>query len=491
MILRATILFSLFFVASLSIDARDQIWSEKPEKSKYLVQLPSIQPIIDALDATIVNIASTASANSEDQNSNGNRRQMPLDPFSNPEEFFERFFGPGPRQGIPRRATGSGFIISADGYILTNNHVIDGADKVEISVNRNINKGKKYSMDPEKYEAEIIGRDPRTDVALLKVKPRKPLPFAPLGNSEKLRKGDWVVAMGNPFGLDHSVSVGIVSAKDREISPNENRRFDAFIQTDAAINFGNSGGPLVNLKGEVVGINTAITAQGSGIGFAVPINMVKDIIPQLRERGSVARGYLGVMIQDVNEEMKNALGLPNASGVLINDIAPDGPAAKSSLKAGDVIVRVDDKRIPDSRSLQRVIGRSKPNSTVSIEVIRDGNRRKLRVKLGSLDSAEPQQKKVEKKEFDRIGLIVDDVPGSKAVEVQDADPEGVAVKAGVRPGDQILHFTFRSKKYRIRSAEDYSRILSALKKGESVLMNIARPQPGDQMLNIFVAFKMP
>ncbi|MDB5036903.1 MAG: degP, partial [Bacteriovoracaceae bacterium] len=260
-----------------------------------------------------------------------NRRGQPqqpqqMDPFGDPQEFFEKFFGGPMREAPPqaRRVLGSGFIISKDGYILTNNHVVEGSDKIEISI---LSRDKRTKKD-NKFQATIIGRDAATDVALLKIKTGFDLPFAYLGNSKNMQKGDWVLAMGNPFGLDHSVSEGIVSAIGREISPGENRRFDDFIQTSAAINFGNSGGPLVNMKGEVIGINTAITAQGSGIGFAVPINIVKDVVSQLKDSGAVSRGYLGVMIGDITEEMKEGFGLTSAKGVIVNDIVAGGPAEK-------------------------------------------------------------------------------------------------------------------------------------------------------------------
>jgi serine protease Do len=479
-------LFLIFSLSSSASSARTKgFWSEKSPKAEPLVRVPSIQPIIEELDTTIVNISTSSEA---DKAPGRGPQGMPGDPFMNPEEFFERFFGPNPRQQRPRRSMGSGFIISADGYILTNNHVIEGADKIEVSLKKN---SADRSQDNTTIEAKIIGRDPRTDVALIKIDPKYKLPFAYLGDSDRMKKGDWVVAMGNPFGLDHSVSIGIISAKGREISPNENRRFDDFIQTDAAINFGNSGGPLVNMKGEVIGINTAITAQGSGIGFAVPINMVKGIILQLKDRGKVQRGYLGVMIQDISEEMKDALGLRSTKGVLVNDVAPEGPAAGSALKPGDVIIRVDDEPTSDTRALQRIIGRKQPNTTVNLEVLRDSNRMRLSVRLGSLDEGQQQPIAARSNdETDRLGFVAKNHPEG-GIEIDALDPNSPAAQAGVIPGDRIQQITYKSKKIQIRNVKDYRKLLNVLKTGESILLNVTRMQARDQSISMFVAFRVP
>jgi len=488
-------IFTFVFVLSfLKVDMTEgrgrsgPVWSEKKPDAPYLVSLPSLQPIIEELDSTIVNIASSGPARQAPQSGPGGPLG-PMDPFSNPEEFFERFFGPGgPQQPQrPRRSMGSGFIISEDGFIVTNNHVIEGAEKVEVTLN--LGSSATSAGTREVLEAEIVGRDPRTDLALLKIKKSK-LPFASLGNSDQIKKGDWVVAMGNPFGLDHSVSIGIVSAKGREITPNENRRFDDFIQTDAAINFGNSGGPLVNLKGEVIGINTAITAQGSGIGFAIPINQAKDVIAQLHASGTVARGYLGVMIQDITPEIQSALGLASKEGVLVNQIAEDGPAAKSALRAGDVITKVDNEKTPDSRNLQRIIAGKRPNANVNLDVLRDGKPMKLSVRLGSLDDTPAPAATPAAEKTDRLGLVV--APSAEGgVEIREIDPSSPAATSGVMPGDRIVQITYQTKRTNIGNLKDYQNATRNLKSGESVLLNLVRASGPAQTVNLFVAFRLP
>lgn len=479
--------FSLLvlILSSSLFAANKQLWSEKGEGAKALVSLPSIQPIIDELDSTVVNISSTTQANQKDSESGD--PDKPGNPFNSPEDFFEKFFG-GPQHPMPRRSMGSGFIVSSDGYIVTNNHVVDGADKIEVRVSKS--KGETNGENQETFVAKLIGRDSRTDVALLKIDAKTKLPFAYLGNSDRLEKGDWVVAMGNPFGLDHSVSIGIVSAKGREISNSENRRFDDFIQTDAAINFGNSGGPLVNVRGEVVGINTAITAQGSGIGFAIPINLVKEVIGELKANGKVTRGYLGVTIQDVSPEIQEALGLPMSKGVLVNDVVENGPAAKSALKPGDVITKVNGAPTDDARSLQREIGRSKPGETVNLEVYRDSKRIQLSVRLGSLDqSDQTADLNPSKEDFDRLGIIANEAPGQGVV-IGKIDPNGVAAANGILPGDIVEAIRYRKKEYQIKSEKDYDKIVESLKAGESVMLKLKRSQPNAD-ISIFIAFRVP
>lgn len=471
------VFLSFTFILS-SAESAENIWSEKGRKAKDLVSLPSLDPIIRDLDATVVNVSSSAEVKKDE----APNRRMPLEPFSMPEEFFERFFG---NPQMPRRSSGSGFIISKDGYIITNNHVIDGADKVEVA----LNVIKRNESTKETFTAKIIGRDPRTDIALIKIDVKRDLPFAYLGQSTDLKKGDWVVAIGNPFGLDRSVSLGIVSALGREISPNENRRFDDFIQTDAAINFGNSGGPLVNLKGEVIGINTAISAQGSGIGFAVPIDLVKEILPQLKEKGSVQRGFLGVMIQDVTPEVQDALGLKEASGVLVNDTVPQGPATKADLKPGDVIIEIENQKTPDARTLQRIVGNRAPGEKINLKVLRDGKVSKKIVTLGELDKGTKTPKPSKNEETDLLGLNVEDSKNG-GLEVVDVNPESAAFEGGIMPGDRIIQITYKSERYSMDSLKDYQKLLSKLQAGNSILFTIQRPQ-GEQSVQLFIAFRVP
>ncbi len=461
----------------------DQIWSEKPSDAPPLVNLPNLSPIIDKLDQTVVNIQGTSSGKVEEKNKKRERNQEgPVDPFSNPEDFFERFFGqPFKGQQQPRKTLGSGFIISKDGYILTNNHVIDGTDKIEVKLLSHNGKSDKKA---KPFQATLVGRDPATDVALLKIKADFDLPFAYLGDSKKIQKGDWVLAFGNPFGLDHSVSAGIVSATGREISSNENRRFDDFIQTDAAINFGNSGGPLVNIKGEVIGINTAITAQGSGIGFAVPMQVVKELIPQLKDSGGVSRGYLGVMIQDVTEEMKEALDLPAAGGVLVNDLVPDGPAAKSDLKRGDIITKVNGQEVADAKELQKNIARVKPGGSIALEIIREKKTKNIKVKLGSLPSGTSKNEKraPEEEKADQLGITVGANKDGDGVQILDIDDASPTAESGLLPGDIVRKVNGKE----IKNIDQYRKAVKELKSKQTVLFDIERGSA-----KLFIAFRVP
>lgn len=472
----------VFSIAGSALYAESgKFWTELSNGAAPLVGLPNLGPIIDQVDHTIVNIATTAEPKVDPRR----RQQQPQgDPFSNPEDFFERFFNMpfGERQRQPRRSLGSGFIISKDGYIVTNNHVIDGADKIEVTLFSNENSSRRRK-EGEKFTAKLVGRDAATDLALLKIDVKRDLPFVPLGDSSKLKKGDWALAFGNPFGLDHSVSLGIVSATGREISPNENRRFDDFIQTDAAINFGNSGGPLINLRGEVIGVNTAISAQGSGIGFAVPVNILKEVISQLRSSGSVARGYLGVMIQDVSEDIKEAMGLKEASGVLVNDIPPTGPAAKSSLQRGDVIVKINAQAIDDSRTLQKTVAAMKPGTKVTIEVIRDKKLVQVPVTIGSLSEDQTTQDKAapEAGKADLLGLIVQMAPDGSGVIVADIADDSSAAESGVMPGDLIRSVNKRP----VKSVKDYQEAVKGLKPGQRVLLDLDR-----RGMKLFLAFQL-
>jgi serine protease Do len=293
-----------------------------------------------------------------------------------PRNPLEEFFGfrfPG---AVPQAGEGSGFVISADGYVVTNNHVVDDFDKIDV-----------VFLDGTTLPARIVGRDAATDVALLKVEPKKPLPSLPLGDSDKTRPGDWVVAIGNPFGLENTVTAGIVSAKHRRQLGSEGPRYADFIQTDAAINPGNSGGPLVNLAGEVVGINTMIYSGSGGnvgVGFAIPANMAKQVLPQLRTKGRVARGKLGVQIQPVTADNAEFLGLESAHGALVGSVEEDSPAARAGIRRGDVIVEFDGKRIRDMDELPQLVAATPIGTKSKVVVVRKGKRQRFDVVIGAL-----------------------------------------------------------------------------------------------------------
>lgn len=476
-------ILSLALLPSLAM--AENIWTEKPTDAPALAAMPNLGPIVQTLDQTVVNIQSTVEAKAESKNPK-QKRPGPSDPFSSPEDFFERFFG-GPGQNrpqAPRRSMGSGFIISKDGYILTNNHVIDGATKIEVRLHTDDSNKSRRSKE-NVYTATLVGTDPATDVALIKIKPEKELlTVAPLGDSKKLQKGDWVLAFGNPFGLDHTVTIGIVSGTGREISPNENRRFDDFIQTDAAINFGNSGGPLVNLKGEVIGINTAITAEGSGIGFAVPVNLVKELVPQLKDSGAVTRGYLGVMIQDVNDEMKEALGLEAAKGVLVNDIVATGPAAKSELKRGDIVLKVNGQEVNEAKALQQAVARIKPGAAAQLEILRDKKVKTISVKVGSLPGGDVKVKKdsEDSNKADKLGIFVGTAKEGDGIQITDIDESSAAAESGLLPGDIIRKVNGTE----IKSVEQYTKLINALKSKASALFDIERGN-----MKLFIALRVP
>ena len=396
------------------------------------------------------------------------------DPFN---DFWRRFFGgPMPRGPQRQRSLGSGFFIDGDGSILTNNHVVENASKIVVKLS-----------DDQEYEAKIVGRDPKTDIAIIKIDSKPNLPAASLGDSDKLEVGEWVVAIGNPFGLDSTVTSGIVSAKGRHIGQGP---YDNFIQTDASINPGNSGGPLINLRGEVIGINTAIfsrTGGNIGIGFAIPINLVKELLPQLRGKGKVTRGYLGVLIQKVTPEIAESLGMEKASGALVANVSKDGPADKAGVKVGDVIVEFDGKEIKDSGDLPILVARTPVDKKARLKVLRDKKEVVLTVAVGELKDEEVVATAPEKGE---LGLTVQrltpqmaeslGLEKSDGVVVTAVEPGSAADEAGIRRGDVILEVDRKA----IRNLDEYKKAIAGTRKGRGVLFLVRR---GDNTL--FLALK--
>ncbi len=387
------------------------------------------------------------------------------DPFRDffGEDFWERFFGELPQRDYVQRSLGSGFIIDQEGHIITNNHVIEGASEIRVRLSNE-----------KEFPAEVVGRDPKTDIALIKIKGGKDLPVVRLGDSDKLEIGEWVMAIGNPFGLAHTVTVGIVSAKGRVIGSGP---YDDFIQTDASINPGNSGGPLFNIRGEVVGINTAIVASGQGIGFAIPINMAKEIIPQLKEKGRVTRGGIGVYVQKLTPELAKSFGLEKDKGALVAEVLPGSAAEQAGIRRGDVIVKFNGKEIDEMNELPKIVAATPVGKEVEVEVIREGKPLTLKVKVGELK--EEVAPPIEKAQFD-LGMSVQEITPDLArqlrlketagVIVSDLEPGGVAEEAGLRRGDVIREINGRL----ISKLSDYQAALFKIKKGDIIRLLVKR-----------------
>jgi len=422
----------------------------------------SFADLADSVKHSVVNISTTQVM-----------KGPPLQPFGGPnspfgrffgDDFFKHFFGNIPQGEMKTHALGSGFVISTEGFILTNNHVVKKATEIKVKLDSG-----------REYDANIVGRDPKTDLALIKVKPDKNFPEpVRLGDSETIRVGDWVMAVGNPFGLGQTVTTGIISAKGRIIGAGP---YDDFLQTDAAINPGNSGGPLFNMKGEVVGINTAIIAQGQNIGFAIPINMAKELLPQLKS-GKIIRGWLGVMIQDITPELAKSFGLSTTEGVLVSDVTKDSPAEKTGLKRGDVITRFNGKEVKDSHMLSRTVAATRPKTNVSIDIIRDGKEKSLQVQIGTMPQS---QEALSPEKASAWGLTVQEItpdlarhlnlnPDEEGVVISGVKPGSPAAEAGLRPGDIIKEVDRRE----IKDLGDYNRAIQQSTKSGGVLLLIKR-----------------
>ncbi len=449
--------------------------------------IPSFAALAQEVMPAVVNINTTKNIPARTQ-----RRQFPKgqDPFEQffGEDFWDRFGG-GQRGPSKQRSLGSGFVIDETGYIVTNRHVVEGADDIDVQF-----------ATGKQFKAKLVGEDAKTDVALLKIKPEGKIPTVPLGDSDRLQVGDWVLAAGNPFGLSHTLTAGIVSARDRVIGAGP---YDDFIQTDASINPGNSGGPLFDQHGRVVGINTAIFSQSGGnigIGFATPINLARAVVEQLRTSGKVTRGWLGVSIQPLGPDLRQALGLGDTEGALIADVIAKSPAASAGLKRGDVVVGIDDKPVTEPGQLSRTIATMSPGTTTRLRIVRDGKDRTLDVKIGKQPDDISRSSELARGDEDEesggkvstrsLGLQLEtltdaarrqlgygrDVVGALVSGVADGSP---AEDAGMRPGDVILqvdrHEVDSARAAAAALAKASPPILLLVKRGESTVFLTLSP----------------
>ena len=434
-------------------------------------RLPDFTKLVEDNSPAVVNISTTQKIKHPMM---PHGFQMPDIPEDSPwGDFLRRFFGEeggGPMEEFETQSLGSGFIIDADGYVVTNNHVIKDAEEIIVRLS-----------DRRELPAEVIGTDPRSDVALLKVEADK-LPVVNIGKSETLKVGEWVMAIGTPFGFDHSVSVGVVSAIGRNL-PSEN--YVPFIQTDVAINPGNSGGPLFNLDGEVIGINSQIysrTGGFMGLSFAIPVDVAMDVVHQLKTKGKVSRGWLGILIQDVNRELAESFGMKQPRGAVVLRVLPDSPAAKAGFKVGDVVVEFDGKKIYRSSDLPLAVGQADIGSKSKVTVIREGKSKTLNVTIAELPSEEEltEQPPAEpgKAKADKLGLRVETLSPEQRKEL-DLDKRGVVVReveagparsAGIRIGDILLVINNQD----VTSAEQFAKLVKDLPAGKSVPVLIQR-----------------
>lgn len=444
-------------------------------------ELPDFTGLVEKHGAAVVNISATQTSNTLN---NHIFPEMPGIPENSPfYDFFKRHMQPfpAPRKSEPK-SLGSGFIISSDGYILTNAHVVETADEITVKLN-----------DKREFVAEVIGTDQKTDIALIKINATE-LPKVTQGNPENLRVGEWVIAIGSPFGFEHSVTAGIVSAKGRSLAQ---ENYVPFIQTDVAINPGNSGGPLFNMKGEVVGINSQIYSQTGGfmgLSFAIPINVATEIAGQLKVSGKVSRGRIGVMIQEVTKELAESFGLSDNKGALVVSVEKSSPADLAGIKARDIILQFDEKEVTTSSDLPRIVGNTKPGSKVSVQVWRNSSFKTVKIEVGEThsDEATNSRKSRQNKKPDtsnRLGLALNEITAEQKKQlditggllVEDVQPNGIASRSGIRIGDIILGFNSTD----IKNVDQFNQLLNQTKSGKNIALLIKR---GD--LTTFITMKI-
>lgn len=427
------------------------------------VMSPDFVELAKKLKPSVVNITTTKTVGQQQSAS-----RQPANPFGNSpfEDFFERFFQDVPRKPFKQRGQGSGFIISNEGYIFTNNHVVAGADEIKVKLS-----------DGREFKGQLKGTDEKLDLALVKIDAKGQLPLAPLGDSDTIEVGEWVMAIGNPFGLAQTVTAGIVSAKGRWIGSGP---YDDFIQTDASINPGNSGGPLFNVKGEVVGINTAIVQGGQGIGFAIPVNMAKSVLAQLKETGKVTRGWLGVSVQPVTPELAQSFGLEAEKGALISDVTKDSPADKAGFLVGDILVEFDGKQISEMNELPRLAATTPVGKKARVKLLRKGKVIEKTVTMEKMPESAPAGPAKQSGASEKLGIVVTDLTRELAARIGAKETTGVVVTGvkrgseaedkGIMQGDIIKEVNYTP----VAGTADYEKAISAVKKGSYVRLLVRR-----------------
>ncbi|MFC1611007.1 Do family serine endopeptidase [Myxococcota bacterium] len=469
---------AVIVLSASASQAREQLWSERAGSSRLLAQVPDFAALAKQVVPAVVAIQ----VEQKVKLSRGGGGGRWKDPF---EYFFQPFGGEIPHE-FRNRGLGSGLVIRADGLILTNYHVVENADSIEITFA--LPKGGERKM-----SAKVLGTAPEYDVALVKTNEDAKVPVAYLGNSDAVNIGDWVMAVGNPFGLTHSVSVGIISAKERrDIMPSGRRGLYDFLQTDASINPGNSGGPLINMKGEVIGINSAINAAGSGIGFAIPINMVKDMLPDLKAKGKFTRSWIGIRIQPLTVDLAESYGLKKAEGALVSEVVANSPAERAGLKGEDVVVEFDGKPVRTSSDLPLYASMAGVNNKVKLKVWRKGNVRTVYVTLSEFPDEEVSLATGRPTEAGELGMTVADITPalerhfdlavSRGVVVKEVEPGSISGRARLRPGDVVL--TLNGK--RTVTARDFAERVRKLKRGAVMRLQVMRGSG-----RLFVAVRKP
>ena len=458
---------SLGLVAVLGL-----LWGAWAQAAEY----PDFVSLVDQYSPAVVSIQTKAEVKQKEQMG----RRHPSIPDDSPfHDYFKRFFDQMPDlPNLPQSSVGSGFIVSADGYIVTNAHVVEEVDRIVVGLN-----------DHTELPAEIIGKDRRSDIALLKVKSAAPLPAVKIGDIGKVKVGQWVLAIGSPFGFESTATQGIISALGRSL-PSDN--YVPFIQTDAAVNPGNSGGPLFNLNGEVIGVNSQIYSRSGGyqgVSFAIPIDVAMEVVEQLKTGGKVARGWLGVLIQQVTPDLAQSFGLDKPRGALVGQVMADGPAQAAGVKTGDIIVAFNGQPVRAASDLPLMVGRTRPGVNIPITVIRDGKEQALTVQIKELpeDPKQVQQTQAEPSARNRLGLSVTDLPagkrkpGDQGVLVRDVD-DGPAANAGIRPGDVIT----RLNNVEISDVAQFSDVVKQLPPGRPIPVLVKRDNGA-----LFMALTLP